>query len=193
MRDLTQQLAFLQEIDKVKAVFRQTWLLDGSRRENDAEHAWHLAMMAMTLADQSDEPVDVAHVVRMVLIHDLVEIDAGDVFIYDEQARANQHEREVAAAERIFGMLPPPQAGEYRALWDEFEARVTPEARFARALDRLQPLMHNYVTEGKAWRQHGVAAEQVRAINALIGDASQSLWAQAQAWIDDAHRRGWLR
>lgn len=189
---LARQLAFIAELDKLKAVLRQTWLLDGSRRETDAEHSWHIAMMALVLAEHADEPVDAGHVVRMLLVHDIVEIDAGDTFIYDDAGHADKEAREQAAAARLFGMLPRQQGAELRALWDEFEAGETPEARFAAAVDRLQPLLHNYLTEGKAWRQHGVTADRVRTVNARIGEGSAALWEQARRLIDDAVAKGYL-
>lgn len=189
---LARQLAFIAELDKLKAVLRQTWLLDGSRRETDAEHSWHIAMMALVLAEHADEPVDAGHVVRMLLVHDIVEIDAGDTFIYDDAGHADKEAREQAAAARLFGMLPHQQGAELRALWDEFEAGETPEARFAAAVDRLQPLLHNYLTEGKAWRQHGVTADRVRTVNARIGEGSAALWEQARRLIDDAVAKGYL-
>ncbi|MFP4355975.1 MAG: HD domain-containing protein [Phycisphaerae bacterium] len=189
---LTRQLEFIREIDKVKSVFRKTWLLDKSRYENDAEHAWHLAVLAAVLEEYAERPVDIAHVIRMVLVHDLVEIDAGDVMIYHEADRAGQEEKERAAADRIFALLPEDQARDFRALWDEFEARKTPEAIFARGLDRFAPILHNFHTQGRAWREHGVTAEQVRRINQPIRDASATLWQTASDWIDQAVANGWL-
>jgi putative hydrolase of HD superfamily len=189
---LQKQLEFIREIDKVKSVFRKTWLLDQSRYENDAEHAWHLAVLAAVLEEYAETPMDTARVIRMVLIHDLVEIDAGDVMIYAEADRAGQEEKELAAAERIFALLPDDQARDFRALWDEFEARRTPEAIFARGLDRFAPILHNFHTRGRAWREHGVTAEQVRRINQPIKDASAALWQVASDWIDQAVDNGWL-
>src|SRR5262249_50705513 len=145
---LARQIAFIIEIDKAKQVLRQTLLMDGSRLENDAEHSWHLAVMALLLAEYAGEAVDLLRVLKMVLIHDLVEIDAGDTFVYDVEALATRREREERAADRIFGLLPADVEEEFRALWEEFEAQATPEARFAAALDRLQPLLHNYHTGG---------------------------------------------
>ncbi len=190
---LARQMAFVAEIDKLKHILRQTWLLDGSRRENDAEHSWHIATMALVLAEHAEQPVDLGKVIRMMLVHDLVEIDAGDTFIYDEAGHADKEAREQAAAERLFGMLPADQAAEMRAWWDEFEARETPEARFAAAIDRLQPLMHNYLTEGKAWRAHGVTADKVVAMNRdRIAAVSPALWRVARGMIDEAVAKGWL-
>jgi putative hydrolase of HD superfamily len=190
---LTQQLEFIAEIDRLKHILRQTWLLDGSRRENDAEHSWHIAVMALMLAEHSEAPVDVARVVKMLLIHDVVEIDAGDTFIYDEAGHADKDEREQRAAERIFGLLPPDQAADLRAAWDEFEARQTPEARYAAAVDRLQPLMHNYRTQGKAWRAHGVTADKVVAMNQpRIAAVSPALWREAERMIAESVDKGYL-
>src|SRR4028119_443563 len=159
---LQQQLDFILEVDKAKQIFRQNFLLDSSRHENDAEHSWHLAMMAFVLCEYSKEPVDVARVIKMLLIHDLVEIDAGDTFVYDEAAHVGKEEREIAAAERIFNLLPPDLANEIRQLWDEFEARQTPEALFASSLDRLHPLLQNYNAQGGGWKKHDISAERVR-------------------------------
>jgi len=191
---LKRQIDFLIEVDSLKAILRQNYLADGSRRENDAEHSWHLALMAIVLCEWGeDSAIDISKVIRMVLMHDLVEIDTGDVFIYDEEARAAQTQREEEAAERIFGLLPHDQAREYRVLWEEFEARETPEARYARALDRLQPLLLNYRSGGLAWRKHGISAAQVRRINRSIQDGAPPLWEFAQRLIQDAEAEGLLR
>jgi len=190
---LQRQLEFVREVDRLKHVFRQTYLLDGSRKENDAEHSWHLALMAVLLAEHAaGGGLDVGRVVKMVLVHDLVEIDAGDTFCYDAEGNRTKAIREQAAADRIFGLLPADQGAEVRGLWEEFEARRTPEARFAAALDRLQPLMHNYFTQGRAWREHGIAADEVIARNRHIADGSPELWAFAEWMIRDAVRQGWL-
>jgi putative hydrolase of HD superfamily len=189
---LHRQLDFLIEIDKLKHVMRQSPLIDGSRKENDAEHSWHLAVMAMVLADHADEPVDVCRVMKMVLIHDVVEIDAGDTFAYDEHGRKDQAERERRAADRLFALLPTDQAADFRALWDEFEEDDTADARFARALDRLQPMTLNYLNQGGTWRQKGVTADKVFARNRPIGHGSATLWRHAKGWIDDAVAKGYL-
>jgi putative hydrolases of HD superfamily len=189
---LPQQIGFIVEIDKLKTVLRQTLLIDRSRRENTAEHSWHLAMMAITLADYADRPIDIGRVIRMLLVHDLVEIDAGDTFVYDVAANQDKAEREAAAAERIFGLLPLDQGTELRSLWQEFEARTTPDAAFAAALDRLQPLLHNYHTEGSTWRQHGITVEQVVTLNRTIANGSQRLWEYTERLIEDAAARGFL-
>jgi putative hydrolase of HD superfamily len=189
---LEQQLAFLLELDKAKNVFRQSYLTDGSRKENDAEHMWHLAMFVIVLAEHAGEPIDVAKVLKMVLIHDIVEIDAGDAFVYDESARANKQLLELAAAERLYGLLPPDQGAELRALWDEFEAKETPEARFASAVDRLQPLLLNVTTEGRSWQEHGVTSDRVLALNARIELGSPALWAHVRVVLHEAVRSGYL-
>ena len=189
---LDAQIRFVIEIDKVKHVLRQTDLMDGSRRENDAEHSWHLAVMALLLAEYAAGDIDLSRVVRMVLIHDLVEIDAGDTFCYDEEGAKDKAEREQAAADRIFAVLPDDQAVELRALWDEFEARETADAKFAASLDRLQPLMHNYHTQGAAWRRHGIVRSQVVSRNEHIAEGAPVLWEYARRLIDDAVTRGYL-
>jgi len=189
---LARQVEFLLEVDKVKSVYRRTWLIDKSRLENDAEHSWHIALLAVLLSEYADEQIDLLRVVKMLLIHDLVEIDAGDTYVYDEAAMQDQEERERKAADRIFGMLPDDQAAELRRLWDEFEARRTPEARYALAMDTLQPFLHNYFTKGTAWEEHGVTAEMVHARTDLIEGGSPALWRHVQDMIRDAIRQGFL-
>jgi putative hydrolase of HD superfamily len=191
-RRLDQQVRFILEVDRLKRVSRQTLLTDGSRRENSAEHSWHLALMAIILAEYADQPLDVGRVIRMVLVHDLVEIDAGDTFAYDVQRLLDQAAREAPAAERIFGLLPADQAAEFHALWDEFEARQTPEARFAAALDRLQPLLHNMQTNGGTWREHAITRDRVDWRSAPIADASRELGAYVRALLDRAVAEGIL-
>ena len=158
---LQSQLAFVLELEHLKNVYRQTLVLHEDRQENDAEHSFHLALMAAVLAEHASEPVDVLHVMKMVLIHDAVEVDAGDTYAYDTAGNATKREREVRAADRIFALLPEDQAAEYRALWDEFEARETPEAKFANTLDRIQPLLLNYKKGGISWKRRSIHAEQV--------------------------------
>jgi putative hydrolase of HD superfamily len=189
---LHRQIAFLLEIDKVKQIARQTLIADGSRRENDAEHSWHLAVMAAVLAEYGPPSLDLGRVLRMLLTHDLVEIDAGDTYCYDAAACETQRDREMKAAERIFNLLPPDQAAEFRALWDEFEARETPEARFAAALDRVQPVLLNYHTQGRAWRERGVTRAQVIDRNRHIERGAPELWSHIRALIDDAVEKGYL-
>lgn len=192
-RRLRAQLTFLVEVDQLKTILRQSPLVAADRRENDAEHSWHLAMMVVILAEHSDEPIDVGHTVQLVLLHDLVEIYAGDTPLYDSAAGADQQAREVAAAGELFQLLPPDQARRMRALWDEFEERRTPEARFAKAMDRLQPLLLNWMARGGTWRTPGVTADDVRARKALIGDASASLWKAGRRLIDEGETRGWSK
>ncbi len=190
---LTRQLAFIIEVDKVKQIFRKTQLMDGSRHENDAEHAWHLAILAMVLREYANDPKpDLFKVIKMVIIHDLVEIDAGDTFIYDEKGNQSKATREEKAADRIFGLLPNDQRDEFRMLWDEFEQRQTPEARFAAALDRFEPVLQNYHTQGHAWREHNVKSEMTFRINKKICEGSETLWQYTQHIIEDAVSKGWL-
>ena len=186
------QLAFLAEIDGLKQVLRRTRLLSEQRRENDAEHSWHLAMYVMVLQEYAAGAVDLSRCLQMVLIHDIVEIDAGDTFCYDEAGRETQAEREQKAADRLFALLPAPQDALIRGLWDEFEALQTPEARFARAMDRLQPLVHNYRTQGSSWREHGVTADQVLQHNQAVAAGAPQLWPWIEAMVADAVRQGFL-
>ncbi|GIH22477.1 hydrolase [Acrocarpospora phusangensis] len=187
------QIAFILEIDKLKRVLRRNLLMDGSRRENDAEHSWYLAMLALVLAEHAEPGVDLGRVVRMLLVHDIVEIDAGDTFIYDVVAVEAQAAAEIAAAERLFGLLPEEQAREFRALWEEFEARETPEARFAKALDRLAPMMANHHNEGGTWALYRVTARQVLEKVALITDGSPRLGAFATDLVETSVARGHLQ
>ena len=193
MQPLDSQLRFLLEADRLKGVLRQSPIIDGSRRENSAEHSWHLGLMSLVLGEYAPEGTDLSRVTAMVLVHDLVEIDAGDLFVYaGEQAQADQEEAERAAADRLFALLPAVQAAGFRALWDEFEERRTLEAKFARALDRLQPMLAIYHRGGGTWPQHGVTAGQVLAKVALIEDGSAALGAFARELIADSVRRGFL-
>jgi putative hydrolases of HD superfamily len=189
---LAKQIAFIVEIDKLKSVYRRTLLIDESRHDNSAEHSWHLAIMAIALAEYAAEPIDVCRVMRMVLVHDLVEVYAGDTFVYDTAATEGKEERERFAADRIFGMLPDDQGREFRALWDEFELRRSPEARFAAALDRVQPVLNNYHTEGHAWRSHGVKYDAVIERNKHIVAGAPKLWEYVKTLIDDAVEKGYL-
>jgi putative hydrolase of HD superfamily len=190
---LEQQMRFIIEADKLKEVFRQTVLTQSRRDENSAEHSWHFALMIITLTEHSNrQPLDVLRVLKMVLIHDLVEIDAGDTFAYDTKNMADQHERESIAADRIFGLLPTDQTKEYRALWDEFEAMDTPESKFAAACDRFHPMLLNMLTEGHAWRKHGITKDRVIARNQHVADGSTGLWDYALHMIDEAVSKGHL-
>jgi len=189
---LRQQLAFLLELDKAKSVYRQSHVTAEDRYENDAEHMWYLAMFVIVLAEHAGEPVDVLHTLKLVLLHDIVEIDAGDAYVYDEAAAAAKEAREIAAADRIYALLPADQRDEFRALWEEFEARETPEARFAGSVDRLAPLLLNHATEGRSWREHGITADRVRALNQRIELGSPALWKAARAIIDESVANGYL-
>ena len=189
---LTQQIGFILEVEKLKQVFRQTLLVDDKRQENDAEHSWHLALMAVLLQEHAAEVVDIHRGVKMVLIHDIVEIDAGDTFAYDEAGQAGKEEREREAAVRIFGRLPAPDGEALIELWEEFEARQTADARYANALDRFQPLLLNYHAGGDTWRRHGVRKDQVVARNCHIGEGSPALWDYARTLIDRAIDEGKL-
>ena len=190
---LAEQLSFVAEIDKLKGILRQTLITDGTRQENSAEHSWHLALMALTLAEYADEPVDVTRVIQLLLVHDLVEIDAGDTFFFDDKAMLNKAEREEAAALRIFGLLPADQAAALRALWDEFEERITPEARFANAVDRMQPLLNNYLTQGGSWRKHGTTLARVQGrVTPMIAAGSRRLAEFVEQLLADAVERGFL-
>ncbi|MFU0782827.1 MAG: 5'-deoxynucleotidase YfbR and related HD superfamily hydrolases [Thermoanaerobacterium thermosaccharolyticum] len=189
---LLKQIEFLKEIDKIKQVFRQTLLIDGTRHENDAEHSWHLAMMAIVLSEYANEKIDVSHVIKMVLVHDIVEIDAGDTFVYDEKGYEDKSEREKKAAERIFNILPKDQAEEIRALWDEFEERKTPDAKFASALDRIQPIIHNYYTNGHSWRKHGVKSHQVLERNKIVSKIAPELWKFINDILEDSINKGYI-
>ena len=190
---LHRQITFLMEADRVKTILRRNRVVsDPSRRENDAEHMYHFALMATVLAEYSDAPIDQLSVLKMILIHDLVEIDAGDTFIYDPVALIGKREREELAADRIFNLLPADQAREMRDLWEEFEREESAEARFAAALDRLQPLLCNYYTQGGAWKEHGVNAAQVFARNSKIALGSAALWNYARSFLDEALMKGYM-
>lgn len=208
---LKKQLEFLLTLDRLKNVYRQTYILcddlpQGSkefddnfkekkplpRRENDAEHSFSLAIAAAVLAEYSNEPVEVAKVMKMVLVHDAVEIYAGDTYCYDDEGAKTKEAREKAAAEKIFGTLPEEQAAEYRALWDEFERNDTPEARFSNAMDRIQPLLLNYLREGCSWKEHGVNSSQVRKRFEKVRDGSEELGRMVDDLLDKAIENGFL-
>jgi putative hydrolase of HD superfamily len=187
---LDARLAFGLELDRLKGVERRTLRLDRSRRENSAEHSWHLATLALVLAPHAPAGTDVDRVVRMLLVHDLVEIDAGDTFAFDTVGLADREAREQAAAERLFGLLPDGAA--LRALWDDFEAGASPDARFANALDRLAPLLLNLHTEGGTWREHGVGRAAVLRRMAPIEHGLPALWPAVRTAIDGAVAAGWV-
>ena len=185
-----QQIDFIIEIDRLKSIFRRTRLYDHSRYENDAEHAWHMAMMALVMAEHAnDRKIDLCRVVKIALIHDIVEIDAGDTYLYAPD-QTHKHRTEAAAAQRIFGLLPGDQRDEFIALWEEFEARRTPEAKFARAIDRLGPLMQNHMDNGHAWKKHGVTSDRVLTATGIIEEGSHEIWNYARGLIEESVSRG---
>jgi putative hydrolase of HD superfamily len=186
------QLAFLVEADRLKSVLRANPLVDGSRRENTAEHSWHVALMALVLAERSDEPVDLGRVLALCAVHDLVEIDAGDTVPWDTDGLATKAEREAAAADRLFALLPDDQAATFRSWWDEFEAGETPEARLAKAVDSLAPLIVNHAEGGRLWRERGRTEADVRARNARLEVWAPQLVPVVDALVDDAVAKGWL-
>lgn len=190
---LKKQLDFVLELDKLKYIERRSYVADGSRHENDSEHSWHLALMAIILSEYANEPVDLLHVIKMVLIHDVVEIDAGDTYAYDSAGNATKREREEKAADRIFHILPEDQAKEMRDIWEEYEECITPEAKFANTLDRVQPLMLNDITGGKSWKEHGVAASQVLDRNENTRLGSEKLWGHVKGLIDKNKELGNLK
>jgi len=187
---LEQQINFILEIDQLKSVMRQTVVVDQSKQENTAEHSWHLAVMAMVLAEHANHPPDILKVLKMVLVHDIVEIDAGDTFGYDDDGHKDKAEREQRAADRLFSLLPNDQARELRALWNEFEARETSDARFALALDRLNPILLNLATNGHSWKQHGITRERVIQRNDLMAEGSQGLWSHVTELLAQAEFDG---
>ena len=190
--DIEQQIAYLMEIDKLKGIERRTKDVDRSRFENSAEHSWHVALCAMVLSPYAGAEIDLPRVVQMLLVHDIVEIDAGDTFAYDDVGRQDQHDRESVAADRIFGMLPQQQGEELLALWQEFEAAESVDAKFANAIDRFIPLLHNYYTEGETWRKHSITKAQVLERNAIVKSGAPQLWAYVQSIIDDSVSKGYL-
>lgn len=190
---LKKQVQFILEVDKIKNIFRMAKIHDGSRRENDAEHSWHLALMAFLLSEYSKaDNIDILKVMKMCIVHDIVEIDAGDTFCYDTAGNLDKLEREQKAAERIFGLLPEDQGIELKALWEEFDAMETPEAKYAAALDRLQPVMLNYLNNGGTWQEHNITKEQVVQRNHHIGEGAPELWEFASQLIDEAVSKGLL-
>ena len=190
---LKRQMAFIVEIDKLKHILRRNTLPGDARRENDAEHSWHMALMVALLAEYVQEPgLDITRAMKMALVHDLVEIDAGDTYAYDAQGYEDKAAREQAAAQRIFSLLPDDQAAELRGLWEEFEAVETVTARYAAAIDRIQPLLLNYLTEGEVWKQNGIVREQVLRRNAPVKRIVPELWPFVTGLIDDAVSKGYL-
>lgn len=177
---LEQQIAFCREIDKEKFIGRQTWLTGAKRKENDAEHAWHMAVMTVLLSEYANEEINVLRTMTMLLIHDLVEIYAGDTYAYDEEGKKTQKRRELAAADRLFQMLPEDQGKKFREIWEEFEAENTPESRFARTMDNLQPMMLNAATDGKSWADRGIRLSQILGRNKNTAKGSEVLWEYAK-------------
>ena len=190
MKRLEKQIAFILEIDKVKKIMRQTPLTDGNRKENDAEHSWHIALMALLLKEYAEDEVDVAKVMTMVLVHDLVEIDAGDTYAYDEAAAESKKEREQKAADRIFGILPADQGNYLRSLWDEFEAYETADAKYAHLLDNFQPMLLNDASGGISWKEHDVKKSQIYKRNAHIEETSKTIWEYMKQMVDKNIQKG---
>ncbi|PQA54931.1 HD domain-containing protein [Siphonobacter curvatus] len=190
---LLQQLSFIQEIDKLKYIKRKTRLFNSDRHENDAEHSWHLALMAMVLAEHANEPVDVSKVVKMLLIHDIVEIDSGDVFLFDTLLNHDDATAEHKAALRIFGLLPEEQSKEFLTIWEEFEARETPESRFAHAIDRFEPVLQNVSNQGGSWKEFNVDYEKVIKKVGVIDKGSNHIWDFAKTMIDDSLEKGYIQ
>jgi len=190
---LGSQLRFLLEADRLKSVIRGSRIADGSRRENTAEHSWHIALFALVLAPHAAERIDLLRVVSMLLIHDVVEIDCGDTLLYDAVGSATQAARETAAARRLFGLLPADQAAEMFSLWQEFEAAATADARFAKSVDRLQPILLNHAVGGGTWTDYDVDEARERALTCRIAEGAPTLWSAAEAVIKDAVDRGWLK
>jgi putative hydrolases of HD superfamily len=191
--NLSKQVSFIKEIDKIKYIQRKTKLFNSNRPENDAEHSWHLAMMIIVLAEHSDTPIDVLKVIKMVLIHDIVEIDAGDTFIYDTQKSHTNTDNERMAAKRIFGLLPKEQADELIAIWEEFETGETNEAKFAKSMDRFEPLLQNTSNNGGSWKEFDVDYEKVYEKKKVIKAGSSSLWNYAENLIDESVDKGILK
>ena len=190
--NLLKQISFIKEIDKLKYIQRKTKLFNSDRHENDAEHSWHLAMMTIVLAEHSDKPIDVLKVLKMVLIHDIVEIDAGDTFIYDTSKNHTNTEQELIAAKRIFGLLPTEQAEEFISIWEEFEAGITDEAKFAKSMDRFEPLLQNTSNNGGTWTEFNVGYQQVYDKKKAIKEGSASIWNYAENLINESVEKGIL-
>jgi len=191
-KNLERQINFVIEIDKLKEVMRQSYLISGKRKENSAEHSWHVTMMAIVLADHFAKEIDLLRVLKMLLIHDIIEIDAGDTYVYDAESRKDKYLREKSAAQRIFGLLPDEQNRELCELWEEFEKRDTAESRFAATMDRIMPLLHNYHTKGKSWQEHGVTSDQVVELFKPIKTYSEEMWNFASKIIQDSVSKGYL-
>ena len=191
--DLIKQVAFIKEIDKLKYIQRKTKLFNSDRPENDAEHSWHLAMMAVVLAEHSNQPIDILKVVKMVLIHDIVEIDAGDIFIYDTTKNHTNTAEELVAAKRIFGLLPENQAKDFIATWEEFEAGETNEAKFAKTMDRFEPLLQNTSNNGGTWAEFNVPYQKVYDKKIAMKEGSETIWDYAEKLINESVEKGILK
>ena len=192
-KKLQQQMIFIAEVDKLKNIFRRTILTDSSRRENDAEHSWHLALMAIVLEEYAAEPVNLGRVLAMVTVHDLIEIYAGDTFAFDTAANQDKAQREQAAAEKLFGMLDQEQGHKFRQLWEEFDAMNTADSRFAASLDRIQPFMHNVLTEGHTWKLGSVTKEQVYRRMSPVKTGTPALWPWLESQVASAIEKGWIK
>ncbi|MDF0725394.1 HD domain-containing protein [Cytobacillus sp. S13-E01] len=193
MNRIQKQIQFIAEIDKLKSIYRQSFIIDGSRHENDAEHTWHFAMMSIVLLEHVDHiGIDLLRTLKMVLLHDIVEIDAGDTFAYDVKGYEDKEDREQAAAKRIFGLLPIDQGAEFYDLWVEFELQLTNEAKYAAAIDRLQPLIQNYYTKGASWKKHSITKEMVLKRNRKIKESSETLWNFVVELVEDSVIKGYL-
>ncbi|WP_456271339.1 HD domain-containing protein [Bacillus sp. AK031] len=192
---MKQSLDFLLEIDKLKKIVRRTYISDGSRNENTAEHSWHVAMMAMTLWEHYEhkQDVDLFKSIKMLLLHDIVEIDAGDTYAFDDSGYEDKKERENLAADRLYGLLPEDIANDYRSTWDEYEEGKTPEAVFAHIIDHIQPLMLNIATSGISWEEHGIHSQQVLKRNQWIESVSPAIYNQVKEWVDKGIEMGWLK
>lgn len=193
MDRLDQQIRFTMEIDKLKTILRRSYITAGEKLENSAEHCWHAAVLASLLSEYSDHEINESRVIKMLLLHDIVEIDAGDTYFFDEKGNADKEEREQKAADRLFGLLPEDQAQEFRAIWEEYEKRESNDAKFAYALDRFIPVLHSYHTQGKSWKQHGIKLEQVLTLNVPIREGSEKLWKYAENLFKDAVTKGFLK
>jgi putative hydrolase of HD superfamily len=191
--NLEKQMSFIRETDRMKGILRANMMLDGSRNEDDAQHSWHVALMALVMKEYAGPKVKIDHAIRMLLVHDLVEIDAGDTYAYDEKAILDKGEREHKAARRVFGILPSPQGDELRALWEEFEACQTPTSVYANAIDRLQPLWGNFWVDGKVWEENDITLEKVLKRNEITKEAMPQIWDAVWELLTEAKNRGYLR
>lgn len=193
VEQIERQMAFIREMDKMKGVLRRNMMLDGSRHEDDAQHSWHIALMALVLRAYAQPGVDIDHAVQMLLVHDIVEVDAGDTYAYDEAGHRDKAAREQRAAKRLFGLLPEGQGEALRALWEEFEACQTPTAKYANAIDRLQPLWGNFWVGGHVWKQNHITRAAVEKRNAIAKEALPQVWSVTERMLDEAVERGFLR